>query len=49
MTSVEVGAEVKEKNRQLQAEYDSRKDHGKVYLRDQMPSQVLDGSLEEQQ
>lgn len=49
LSAREFEQEVKEKNRQLQAEYDSRKDHGKVYLRDQMPSQVLDGSLEEQQ
>lgn len=49
LSAREFEQEVKEKNRQLQAEYDSRKDYGKVYLRDQMPSQVLDGSLEEQQ
>ena len=49
LSAREFEQEVKEKNRQLQAEYDSRKDHGKVYLRDQMPRQVLDGSLEEQQ
>ena len=34
LSAREFEQEVKEKNRQLQAEYDSRKDHGKVYLRD---------------
>lgn len=49
LSAREFEQEVKEEKPAAAGEYDSRKDHGKVYLRDQMPSQVLDGSLEEQQ